>query len=215
MLHLLLFALVTTAPQDKLDPAKHPWMKWKAGAWVKYNISQQAGDQKAEGTALGTLTKVTDADYTVAMKYEIGGQTIEEEEIETIPVKDGTETLTVAGKKYECTIWKSSSTKGEKKTEFRVWATNTDYRILKMIAKGDSTFDVTAVAMTETLELCGKKYDCMRLEGNVSEQGHDGKMICWITDGIPGGWAKMEQKFSGELEVAVTMELAEFKTEGK
>lgn len=44
MLHLLLLALVTTAPQEKLDPSKHPWAKWKPGTWVKYTVAHQTGE---------------------------------------------------------------------------------------------------------------------------------------------------------------------------
>ena len=213
MLHLLLLAIVAAVPQEKLDRSKHPWAKWKIGAYTKYKIVQQAGENKAEGTGTSTLTKVTDDEYVTTTKYDFGEQKIEEEETETIPVKDGEETLTVEGKKYECTIWKSTSTKGEKKTEYRVWATKKDARLLKVVGKGGSDLDITAAAMSESVEVAGKKYDCVRLEGSVKEEGRDGKAVFWMTEGIPGGLVKMEAKYAGEPELTVQLEMTEFKAE--
>ncbi len=205
--------LMRGGAQEKLDPSKHPWAKWKTGAWAKYNLVRQVADDRTTGTMTTTLTKVTGEGYTTNAKYMFGGETFDEEKFETIPVKDGEETLTVEGKKYECAIWKSTSKKGEKKTEYRVWATKSGDRPLKLVGQGDARLEVAAIKLSESVEVSGKKYDCIRLEGKVTRPGHDGKLTWWMAEGIPGGLVKGEEEFSGDLELTGTLELAEFKAE--
>lgn len=212
MLKLALL-LALFAPQEKLDPSKHPWAKWKPGTWVKYRITQQIGENKFEGTGTSTLSKVTDEEYLVSTKYDFSGQMMEEEESETIPMKDGEETLTIEGKEVECVIWKSNGKKGGTETEYRTWAAKEGSRLLKIVGKGGDVMDAVAVRMSESVEVGGKKYDCVRLEGSVSGKTGEGTAVFWTTEEIPGGWAKMEMKYPGKQEITVELEVLEYKTE--
>lgn len=207
----VLLALLIFAPQEKFDPSKHPWARWKAGASVKYKATYAMSGGSSESDFTQTLSKVTEKDYTVTTTVEVMGQKNEGEEVWGFPENVGQEALTVEGQKYECTIWKSKGTKGGVDSENSVWVPTGKDFALKMISKGQEAMEYVAVKLADPITVREKKWECVRLEGKIHSQEPEMTMTLWMNSSVPGGWVKSEMKFDGGV---MEMALAEVNGEG-
>lgn len=203
---LALAAALAILGQD-FEKSKHPWLRWAEGSWVKIRMAQEFGGRKMESTLTSKLVKISDKDYTLSQTSEMGGQSQTKEDTNSIPVKDGEETLEAAGEKYECVIWKSTASRGET----RVWVPKGKDFPVKFAAKGQQSFELVATKVSDSVEVAGGKYGAVKLEGKFAMGGGEAEATLWYSAAIPGGTARMEMKMSLQGQSGtMTMEAVEF-----
>lgn len=208
---LALAALALPAPQEKLDKARHPWMKFAPGTSVAYTLTSEVGALKQEGRLTHRLKEVTEAGYTVEVKVAQLG--IEEalEEKDGVPVKVGQEKLTVAGRELSCTVWESKGNRGPHASSGRYWLAEGVPTAVKIVSKveGQEDNEMTATSLEEKVTAAGREYACVRLEGKSKGPLGETAATVWISDQVPGGLVKLVTKGKVQRNAAVTtIELA-------
>lgn len=212
----LILAAATASAQD-FDKSKHPWARYKAGTSVSYILTMDMGPMGAHtGTITQILKEVTNKNFTRTIRNAVTmmgqEQVQEEEESEAFPVRTGEETLTVDGKEYPCVTWKASGKKRGQDTEACFWITEDGSKLLKVSEKRqDQEFSVTAVKLSDETETGGKKYDCVRLEGKMTNPTGESVITIWSDwDGLPSGFVKVSMK-DEKNSTEVTFTLSEVK----
>lgn len=213
MTHLAfaMWAALCVAPvQEKFDESKHPWTKWKPGAYATYKIAGDFGGQKFEGEMKQALKEKSGTEYTTTQTQSIMGQENESTEVEQMPVASGTETLTVDGKSFDCTIWKSKSKKDGTESESKVWVPKGGNTPLKIVTGGEDSAEFVAEKVGVKVKGGdGKEYTCVVLTGKIKSQGGDLDATFHFSPDVPGGIVKIEMKM-GE-QGGMTYELTEWK----
>jgi hypothetical protein len=203
----LVALVVILIPCQDFDKSKHNWLRFKPGTFVKIKIAMERGGQKQEATMRQELADIKDKEFCLKVVFEMGGESQEQLETHTFPVKDGEETLTVDGKEYKCTIWKVTQSRAGQTMNNRVWMADGINVPIKMITKGQAEdTEFLASKLHDEVSAAGQKFDCVRLDGtNKAAQGEQ-KGSLWFSSDVPGGLVKLES--SGEAKV--TLELLEF-----
>ncbi len=201
-LALAVLALVLL-PQD-VDTKRHSWLKWKTGSFARFRMSVDLNGQQLELTTRQELTAADAKEFTLAVTTEAGGQTQESETIESLPTKDGEETLKIDGKEYKCTILKSSRSRSGRESEVRYWFAEGADAPVKFTTKGEDEAEFVAVKLAEELTVAGKKLSCVKLEGSLKGRMGEMKGAFWFSSDVPGGAAKFalegeKGKFSAEV----------------
>jgi len=204
-------ALALATPQEKLDKARHPWMRFAPGMSVAYTLTSEVGALKQEGRLTHRLKEVTEAGYAVEVKVAQLG--IEEalEEKDGIPVKVGQEKLTVAGKELSCTVWESKGSRGPHASSGRTWLAEGVPMAVKIVSKveGQEDNEVTATSLEEKVTAAGREYACVRLEGKSKGALGEATTLVWTSDQVPGGLVKLVMKGKIQGNAAITtIELA-------
>jgi len=204
---MIRFALAVLAlallPQD-VDTKRHPWLKWRKGSFARFKMSVDLGGQQLELGTRQELSAADDKEFTLAVTTEASGQTQESETVESVPKKDGEETLKIDGKEYKCTIWKSSRSRNGKDSEIRYWFAEGADAAVKFTTKGDDEAEFVAVKFGEEVTVAGKKLSCVKLEGALKGRMGEMKGSFWFSSDVPGGAAKFalegdQGKFSAEV----------------
>lgn len=209
----------------KVDKSKHPWAKWQPGSYVKFKVLNDMGVMKQEGEITQTLTKVTDEEYTLKIENKIGGQDQTQEQTSDLAAgsvkcdpdaeKVGEETLTVDGKEYKCTIWKSVAEQGGSEVETKAWIADGMDLALKAVSKVAAPVQIetemTAVKLSEEVAVGDKKINCMKLEGKIKMAMGEGTIVNWMSLEVPGAVAKSATALSmSGMKMTATMELVAF-----
>ncbi len=213
-----LFLAAATASAQDFDKSKHPWARHKVGTSSKHTITMDMGQMgNFSGSVTQTLKEVTEKGFTTSSRHEMnmmGQQQVQNQETsEDFPVKEGEETLKVEGKEHPCVIWKAKGKKNDQDTEKRFWITKDGTKLLKFSeTRTGEKVEATAVKLSEQVEAAGKKYDCVKLEGEMATPQGPSKIQMWANWDIPGGMVKaaIEMK-SGEITTKATFLLTEIK----
>ncbi len=210
-MNLALLALLALLPQEKLDPSRHPWLKFKVGTSVAYTLTSEVGALKQEGRLTHVLKEVRETDYTVEVKVAQLGleQTLEGKD--GVPVKVGEEKLAVAGKDLSCTVWESKGTRGPHATTGKYWMAEGIPIAVKIVTKveGQEDNEMTAVAFGEKVTAAGREYACVKLEGKSKGPLGEAQTTLWASDQVPGGLVRMIGKGKVQGNAATTtVELA-------
>jgi hypothetical protein len=204
---LLGFLAASTASGQEVDAARHSWGKIKPGTKVTYKISNQSGGKEFGGfVSILELKEATDRGSTFKEIIDKRGEKTESEWTESAPKKIGEERLKVAGKEYGCAIWQWRVKFSESEREIRVWLADSVRAPLKIFynyKEDEQDGGHVAVKLDESLEVGGKKYECVRLE---RDPGADGKSILWLSGDVPGWTVKTYLELGGFV---ITKELTE------
>jgi hypothetical protein len=204
MIRLTLAVLaLALLPQD-VDTKRHPWLKWKKGSFTRFKMNVDLGGQQLELGTRQELSAADDKEFTLAVTTEANGQAQESETVESVPKKDGQETLKIDGKEYTCTIWKSSRSRGGRDSEVRYWFADGADAAVKFTTKGEDEAEFVAVKLAEELTVAGKKLSCVKLEGTLKGRMGEMKGAFWFSPDVPGGAAKFglegeKGKFGAEV----------------
>ncbi|MBI2901024.1 MAG: hypothetical protein HYY17_12635 [Planctomycetes bacterium] len=211
----LWLALLAPA-QEKSPPPRHPWASWKPGTHVRYRVTQEndsgggTGGIKTEERVTSTLLKVDKTGVFIATTFVSENENGLLEERETLPEKAGEETLPLMGKRWDCVIWKSEVTKGNWKSERRVWIPKNGDVPLKIVGYD---FDGAATQIDEIVETGGKKHRCVRLEGTLGKY-YPGTAVLWCSSAVPGGLVRKKVTAAGRCDrIQVEWELLKFEAD--
>ncbi|GEM_PF-4422266 len=207
----LLLIAIPVPLQEKSGRPRHPWAEWKTGVQVEYRVTQQNGNgPKSDQTVTFTLLKVGRTECTIGMKFDSKEETSVSEQIQSLLEKAGEETITAAGKQWDCVIWKSKVEWQNRKTERLEWIPKGSDVPVKIVA---DDFEGVAVEIDQTVEAAGKKYRCVRLEGTLGKS-YPGNAILWLTHEIPGRLLRKKINTSGRCE-SITVDWELLKVEAK
>lgn len=211
----LLFAL------QELDQSRHPWMKWKEGTYVRFESSSR------DFTFERRLKSVSKDGY-VLLHNEYGGEEMMERKerildgcshCDPIREKAGEEKLTIDGKEYACTIWKTKTDQqGAFVREERVWMTegmDIPLRVEYSITRGiTAQRSLKAVKIDEEIAVGKEKLKCIRFEGTHRVEMNDGPstdtLKIWRCTEVPG-WTVREEWANEKNKTRSTLSLVEFK----
>lgn len=174
----------------------HPWLRWKARTTVK--LVMTLGKDKTD--MIQTLKESSDSGYTAEWETSAFGTTAIFTEKEGTPKRDGQETLTLDGRKVECTIWKATAERHEQEAESRYWIDGQGrlLKVEKTVDMNKGTTTLHAVKSGEKITIKGREYHCLKLEGTCrAPTGGEGKLTQWFTTEIPGGVAKATVTYAG------------------
>ncbi len=213
MLRLALAALASLLlAQDKFPSDKHPWMRYKAGTFVKYKMVYEQAGQKQEAEMVYTLVEVTADAYTLKVVSKAPGLEQERTEKEGLPVKAGAEKVTVAGKEVACTVWTAKGKRGDKPSDTKFWLPEGSAIPVKVTSKtqDEEEAEIAATGLKEEATVLGKKHECVKLSGRLKTAQGEAEITLWMTDKVPGGGARMEMSANGGA-LKATMEVSEIK----
>lgn len=200
---------VTVCQAQEFDKSKHGWLKFKVGSWVKFKLSLDVAGQKLEGDVKEELAKVDDTGSTTKVSAKLGEDEFPSEESESLPTRDGEETLKIDGKEHKCVIWKSKGKRDEKETEVRVWMAEGAASPLRITSKVEGEdFDFTAVKLADEVSAAGKKLSCVKMDGKMVMQGTELKGSLWMNPDVPSGMVKLTAEAEGTMKLS--LELVEF-----
>ena len=204
---LLLAALLT---QDVLDPARHPWMAWKAGSAARYTVVLELGPARQIGAVSYTLAEIDPRGCTLKVVATQFDKHISSEQRENLPVREKTEAVAVGEQSYSCGVWKAGGLRGGLAAETRVWLRPEGGAPLRMTSKIERQEDLTlvAVALEDVVKAAGRELRCVRLEGRDVLKNH--VVQAWFSADVPGGLVKMvtTAKVNGQA-LTSTLELGD------
>jgi hypothetical protein len=207
MIVLLLAAL---APQETLEPARHPWMAWKPGAAARYTIVLELGPARQIGAVSYTLAETDARGCLLKVIATQLDKHISSEQRENLPVLEKTEAVAVGGQSYSCGVWKAGGLRGGLASETRLWLRPEGGAPLRMTSKIDGQEDLAlvAVALEDVVKAAGRELRCARLEGRDALKNH--VVQAWFSPDIPGGLVKMvtTAKVNGQA-LTSTLELGD------
>src|SRR5262245_1078707 len=189
-----LLALAAVAlPQEKLENAFHPWLKFKPGTSVAYTLTSEVGALKQEGRLTQTLKEAAETGFTLEVKVAQLGLEQAIEEKSGVPVKVGQERLVIGGKVLDCTVWESKGTRGPLPTTGKIWLAEGIAVPVRMVSKveGQEDNEMTAAALEEKVTAAGREYACVRLEGTSKGPLGEAQTTLWASGQVPGGLVKM------------------------
>jgi hypothetical protein len=207
MIVLLLAAL---APQETLEPARHPWMAWKPGAAARYNVVLELGAARQEGGVAYTLAEVGLRGCSLKVVATQLDKRITSDQTEDLPVREKTEAVAVGDQSFSCGVWKARGLRGGLVSETRLWLRPEGGAPLRMTSKIDGQEDLAlaAVALEDVVKAAGRELRCARLEGRDVLKNH--VVRAWFSPDIPGGLVKMvtTAKVNGQA-LTSTLELVD------
>ena len=196
---------LVSSPQEQFEKTKHPWLKWKVGAYAKFRTTMSGKD----GTITLKLIKIVETGYTLSKESHMFGMTQLKEDAITIPQNVGVETLVIDGQRLECAVWAQKGTEGGEAIERKVWVPKAKDFAVKIETTGGDELKLEAKKLKEEIGIESKKYVCVRLEGTRRVPSGRVKMVGWQNAEVVGGLVKLEQFEPGGALRAFTMELEE------
>lgn len=217
MTHAIAMLLVLACLQDKVDPAKHPWAKFKEGSWVRLQTTtKMAGMEMPRQEARRAVKSVTAEAVTVTT--EDGGG-VRDEVIPLVAkagtpkpavVEKGKEDVTIDGTKFACKILESTvkTEAGEAKTT--TWACDAaPGGVVKFEAKSSVyTSASKLVKLKETVTIGDKDVVCWVTETTIEMKGTTTQSKHWQSTDMPGFFVRMTTTRTDEFES--TQEVVEF-----
>lgn len=216
-----LVLLLLAVPQDpKPDATKHPWAKWKVGTNITLKITTTIDGVDEVDERIQTLTQVTETKVTTSIQKKNPrsavdkiGSTNEQELLDYPPCdpglkKEGAETLTVDGKNYECTIFRSKRFEQETK----LWVVEGVAFPLKWVhSKGSTLMTMTADKIDDPIAIGDASVKCVRYKGKTTEGKTSSSSVTWMSPEVPAYFVRIEGDVVAEGKKArVVMEITAF-----
>lgn len=198
----LLSTLVGVHVERQLE---HPWGRWQPGAWVETRTSiDSAPEGLLERTSLLRCTADgVDLETSTGSEGQgTGGAAVASHQswgfggfAHVLPGarQVGQETLTVAGKPYECTVWEGSWQEGSETFVARSWTCEAfDLPLRCRMASPSGGYEATLVEPRDWVRMKGRKLPAARYEGSGRSKGTAVTLRQWMSLDVPGGTLRME-----------------------
>lgn len=212
----LAVALLALLPaQEKLDRARHPWLKWKEGSFATYTLAVDGAGIKQEGELTCTLSKVGEKGGAVRIAKRVGHNRDDggDQPVDDA-VKSGDGTVKVGEKEYACTAWKMKTRDLLDLPELELFFTegvDAPIRVRGPKESRSGAVDLAAVSLKETVKVGEESLECVKLEGKAEAPKGTVKMVVWMTPKVPGGYARIEvEQAVGEVKVKLALSLAKY-----
>lgn len=203
LVHLLLTAGALTGGAGAFE--RHPWLRFDEGAWVERTIHRS--DESRPMTRREVLVSADDLSYTVQ------SETAFDDLAEMDPIRDehrsgfghlgfahldpdaenlGTETVTLDGRKYACTIWRAQGRYDDHGAVDTAWVSGELAHPVRIHhVDGRSQFLLELVGLRETVRIGRKQVTCVQYAGVVLAE-RDGEQVeqrieWWHSLDVPGG----------------------------
>jgi hypothetical protein len=208
MVPILFAALVLLLPQERIED--HSWLRLKPGAWIKNKVTTTTPTQTLENVQTLTLKEIDGDEYVIEESYAAPGSTSSSSRRKR-GIKDGTEALTVAGKKYNCTIYLVKGTKRGEPTESRFWIPEGSRNAVKIVFKEKGSEGVlVATSVNEQVTALGKTLSCNLLKGDVKFGDLGGTLSLLLCEDIPGSQVRATLTLKGpDVEWKMSFEAVE------
>jgi len=209
---LLLISTFAPLPQERLED--NAWLRYKPGTWIKSSLTVEAPGQTTKDVQTLTLKEVKGDDYVVEESYSTPGSNPSQSQ-RSRGVKVGSETLTIAGKKYECTICLVKGKNQAGPTEARFWTPLGSRNAVKIIFKQkDVEGELMATAVDEKVSALNKTLVCNRLQGKVKFGEVEGTLSLVLCEDIPGAQVKADMLLKNEAgDTRIRFEVTEIHEE--
>lgn len=190
----LLIASLVPLQENRED---NSWLRYKPGTWLKSKMTIEGPGGMREDVQTLTLKEVDGDEYVIEESYATPGSTTGNSR-RARGVKTGTETLTIAGKNYDCTI---STVKGKNDggpSEATFWTPVGSKNAVKVVFKqADGVGEVLATAVDEKVKALGKTLVCNTLEGKAKFGTAEGTIRVTLCEDIPGSQVRAEFVIKG------------------
>ena len=191
-------------PALAADAPKGPWDGYGVGTTVTMKQTSKVAMEGAPETVTQsrqTLVKITDAEYTLKMESEVGGQWLPAMEVPmprkaTVATAEGPkpedlgeEKVVVGGESIACK--KEKHVTGE--TTTITW-TSAKQGLVKSesTGPGDAKTTLTVTSFAKKLTVAGKEVECREQVVTSKGTGYEATTTTLSCDKLPGGYARME-----------------------
>jgi hypothetical protein len=188
-------ALFLLLPQEKLED--NSWLRSKPGTFLKSKMTIDGPGWTREDVQTLTLKEVDGDEYVIEESYASAGSkpTLSRR---ARGVKTGTETLTIAGKAYDCTVTVVKGKTEAGPTEAKFWTPAGSKNAVKVVFKQpDGEGEVVATAVDEKVKALGRTLVCTTLEGKSSFGEVKGTIRVVLCEDIPGSQVRAEFVMKG------------------
>lgn len=178
----------------------NPWATWVNGSWVVFDLQTTASEPR---TIKQSLVAVGPESYTLASETSWPGGSSAEEQVLSLATmgyphalagaqKVASETLVLAGKSFECEVWRARYTDAGEPWDAIAWISPEVEHPLKIRLKGSATVELEVDRLEDYLTVARRKFRCLRYAGAVTSEGQRAPLAQWRSAEIPGGLVRSE-----------------------
>jgi hypothetical protein len=192
----IILASLVSRPQERIED--NAWLRYKPGTWIKSKMTIETPSNTIEEVQTLTLAEVNGDDYVVQESYKTpGSKTSKSKRSRGVTI--GKETLTVAGKAYDCKVNIVKGTNDDGPTEGRFWTPVGSKNAVKIAIKQKGVEgELLATAIDEKVTALGKTLVCNKLQGKLKFGDTEGVLEVVLCEDIPGAQVRADLVLKGQ-----------------
>ena len=199
-----LFALLPVCDDAPPRRLANPWAGWVTGSWVSLEIDNTLAGKM---TTRQSLVAVDDERYTLDERTEYeGGEN--EQTLRVSLARFGyphalpsaqqvaTETLRIGGREFDCAVWRARFEEDGQTWDSVAWVSPEVPHPLRIKIKAGMSLELEVASLADYVTIARRKFECVRYDGFISENGKRSPVTQWRSSEIPGGLAKSVSRVS-------------------